>query len=443
MVLIGIDIGTTTISGVAVDQASGMVLQAFTIAHQADLPGDGLESKQDAERIVELAKRMLDTLLERFPDTASIGLTGQMHGIVYTDRAGKIVSPLYTWQDRRSGQLYRDGLTYAQFMRKNLGLPVYAGYGVATHFYHTDQNSVPENARYFSTIHACFGMQICQKTDPVLHITDSAGLGAEEPALLPISWQGAFPRVTEREELIGEYRGVPVAVGIGDNQASYLGAVRGQGVLVNVGTGSQVSLAACQASCGRDIEERPLDGQRRLFVGAALCGGKAYMVLERFFRRYALLLSGEETSQFNLMNRLAVDGAEMKSSLKVDTQFSGTRQNPGIRGSITGIGTDNLTPEALVYGTLAGIAEELHQLFLQIQIPESPEMLVGAGNGLRKNRTLCRLIAEKFGLLMRIPVHAEEAAYGAALFAMAAAGIAPDLETAQKLIQYQEAEDEF
>ena len=47
------------------------------------------------------ALRLLDQLLERYPQTASIGLTGQMHGIVYLDREGRCISPLYTWQDGR------------------------------------------------------------------------------------------------------------------------------------------------------------------------------------------------------------------------------------------------------------------------------------------------------------------------------------------------------
>ena len=30
----------------------------------------------------------------------SIGITGQMHGILYVDESGRGLSPLYTWQDR-------------------------------------------------------------------------------------------------------------------------------------------------------------------------------------------------------------------------------------------------------------------------------------------------------------------------------------------------------
>ena len=41
-------------------------------------------------------------------DIAVIGITGQMHGIVYTDCNGMAISPLYTWQDGRGNLPYGD-----------------------------------------------------------------------------------------------------------------------------------------------------------------------------------------------------------------------------------------------------------------------------------------------------------------------------------------------
>ena len=40
---------------------------------------------------------MLDDFLDEYPEVEKIGLTGQMHGIVYIDKEGTCVSPLYTW----------------------------------------------------------------------------------------------------------------------------------------------------------------------------------------------------------------------------------------------------------------------------------------------------------------------------------------------------------
>lgn len=63
--------------------------------------------------------------------------------------------------------------------------------------------------------------------------------------------------------------------------------------------------------------------------------------------------------------------------------------------------------------------------------------MIGSGNGLRKNPALQRLLSERFGMKLLIPVHREEAAFGAALTGMTAAGLAENIEQAQKLISYE------
>ena len=57
--------------------------------------------EQDVEKITQTALSVIETLFERYPDIHSIGVTGQMHGILYVDADGNAVSPLYTWQDAR------------------------------------------------------------------------------------------------------------------------------------------------------------------------------------------------------------------------------------------------------------------------------------------------------------------------------------------------------
>ena len=54
-----------------------------------------------------------------------------------------------------------------------------------------------------------------------------------------------------------------------------------------------------------------------------------------------------------------------------------------------------------------------------------------------KTRLLQTLFAERFGLPLSIPVHQEEAAYGAALTALVGAGAAANIAEAQRIIRYQ------
>ena len=62
--------------------------------------------------------------------------------------------------------------------------------------------------------------------------------------------------------------------------------------------------------------------------------------------------------------------------------------------------------------------------------------LVCSGNGIRKNYHLRALASKRFGTDVMIPVHMEEAAFGAALFGAICAGVFLDSNQAQSLISY-------
>lgn len=124
MKVIGIDIGTTTVSAVVLEpdgHGGQKLLTSRTIANGSFLKGADWERIQDAEKLTDKAKAVLDELLAAYPETEAIGLTGQMHGIVYTDREGRAVSPLYTWEDGRGDQREFDGETAASWIRKIVG----------------------------------------------------------------------------------------------------------------------------------------------------------------------------------------------------------------------------------------------------------------------------------------------------------------------------------
>ncbi len=78
----------------------------------------------------------------------------------------------------------------------------------------------------------------------------------------------------------------------------------------------------------------------------------------------------------------------------------------------------------------------MYNLYLPIR-KEGHKRLIGAGNGIRKGRPLKRILAQKFGMPVEIPLYQEEAAYGAALFALTCTGYFETVFHAQSLIKYQ------
>jgi sedoheptulokinase len=428
----GIDIGTTTISAVVVDSDSKQVIEAVTVPNGTFLKtGNNWEKIQDAGLIIQKSLSLLDRFLEKYEDITSIGLTGQMHGILYLDKEGRALSPLYTWQDTR-GMIPLDhaaGPTTIEFVKEKTGITVNAGYGLVTHLYNIKKKIVPEGAATICTIADYFGMILTRRKSPLMHISNAASLGfydsqkriflLKELECLGMD-TGILPAVTDEFTCIGRYRNVPVMAAIGDNQASFLGAVglRENIPLVNMGTGGQVSVLSSQWYEGNGIEARPITKDKYLLAGSSLCGGRAFAILEKFFRNYMSASGKEESPQYEVLLKLAQKGRiqYQHSAPKVVTAFHGTRENPSMRGSITGLDEENFTPEALVYGVLLGMAEELYSMYRTMAEVNNIKAvsIIGSGNGLRKNPVLQSIFEDIFMADLTMSPYEEEAACGAA-----------------------------
>ncbi len=451
MISLGIDIGTTSLSAIALDANDGTVLSASSIPNKsAAKTANAWERRQDPGVIFAAVSAMLDELLARYRPVVSIGLTGQMHGVLYLDKRGRAVSDLYTWQDGRGGLPYQQG-SYASYLSELASQPVSTGFGACTHAWFTYNHALPQDAATLCTIADYIALRLTSRTEPLLHASHAAGIGMFDRqrgefdrdmirrAGLDASF---FPKTCADFMVLGEYgQGVPVCTAIGDNQASFLGSVSAmaQSVLINIGTGAQISmLAGPDPNSGGSVERRPLSGSSSLLVGSALCGGKAYALLEEFLRSCLRLAGIERDSLYNDMNRAAAGGVPDGNPLIVSTRFAGTRSDPAERGAIGNIGMDNFDAVHLVQGTLRGIARELHGLYLQMKGEAGAEakQIIGSGNAIRRNQALVRALQEMFGLPVLLPAHQEEASYGAALAALVACGRLPDIALAKDWIKY-------
>ena len=426
MKVLGIDIGTTTISAVVMDMDTQKVEKAYTISNNSFLAaGHAWEKIQDSAVIITKAKNLVDSILEEYPEIERIGMTGQMHGIVYLDKEGNAISPLYTWQDRRCDEKCFDGKCISQIIEEKTGKTVPTGYGLATHIYNLKVGSVPQNAVQICTIMDYLGMVLTGEKRPLVHSSNAASLGfydAEAGGFVKEDLErlgvdiGILPTVTEYFTFLGEYRGRLVSVAIGDNQASFLGAVYDMenSVLVNIGTGGQISVLSDHCFMAENIEARPFVKGRYLLAGSSLCGGRAYATLEKFFKTYAQAMGVTETNHYAVMEKL-LETREETERLIVDTRFSGTRSESERRGKIEGISTENFTPAALIYGVLEGMAQELYDMY-QVIVAETDQRkvkMIASGNGIRKNVWLQRILSQKFHMSVQLTEYEEEAAVGA------------------------------
>src|SRR4051794_9885744 len=104
MSYLGLDIGTSAIKAVLVDEQEA-VLATSSVPLTIDRPHPlwSEQSPQDwwtgvSSAVAELARCAPDAWRE----TAAIGLSGQMHGSVLLDRAGAVLRPAILWNDGRA-----------------------------------------------------------------------------------------------------------------------------------------------------------------------------------------------------------------------------------------------------------------------------------------------------------------------------------------------------
>lgn len=452
MKAVGIDIGTTTICAVVIDGETGIMLESVTRANQCFILGkfQGAHLQNPGE-ILKICETLLEDIFSRYKDVCSVGVTGQMHGIVYLDRFGKAVSPLYTWQDRRGDQIYK-GETYASWISKKGGMPVSAGFGAVTHFYNSINGLVPPEAERFCTIPDYVVMRLAGESAPRVHGSMAASMGmfdSEIRRFEPVVIESLgmnfsfFPDITE-ERVIGTWRGAALCPALGDNQACFLGAVQGdRDALVNVGTGSQISVYSQESFCEADIECRPYIGESWILCGASLCGGYSYEIYKNFLCEILDQCGGSaEKDIYQVMNVMAEEVYNKNKhdceKLIIDTTFNGTRTNNRRTGRIENLTEANFSPGDFSLAILEGVCRELYEFY--IKMPEKVrriERVVVSGNGMRRNKVMQKVCRDMFKTDIRVPLYKEEASYGAALFSLLVEGRFKNRREIQQLLCYE------
>src|SRR5438552_539166 len=161
--LLGTDIGTTTLTALAVDGMTGDIAACVTAANDAEItsPADQARgySEWDARQMADIASRTLRATVEmlgsRRRDIAGLGITGQQHGGLLVDADLTPLSPLINWQDRRSQETMR-GTTDTYLRRaqelagsdapNRAGCRLHAGFMAVTLFWMRERGLLPQPA---------------------------------------------------------------------------------------------------------------------------------------------------------------------------------------------------------------------------------------------------------------------------------------------------------
>src|SRR5947209_16937724 len=100
--VVGIDVGTTGVKGLAVDPQDGTVIKRAEAEYKLATPKPGW-AEQDPEDWWRATETVLAELQQAGPP-AGIGLSGQMHGLVALDADNEVLRPAILWNDQRTAR---------------------------------------------------------------------------------------------------------------------------------------------------------------------------------------------------------------------------------------------------------------------------------------------------------------------------------------------------
>lgn len=120
MILLGYDLGTSSVKACLMDAATGKVLATDFYPHQEApikslQPGWAEQAPEDWwTRVVEATRSVLAMAKINPDDIKAIGISYQMHGLVMVDKAGKVIRDSIIWCDSR-------GVPYGEKASAELG----------------------------------------------------------------------------------------------------------------------------------------------------------------------------------------------------------------------------------------------------------------------------------------------------------------------------------
>ncbi len=478
--LIGLDIGTTSLSAVALDPATGRQLAHQMIANTAgSSPAPG-RAELDLPRLFDLTVHCLTELVAQadlLPSAIQgIGVTGQQHGVALMRPDAIPARPAITWQDLRVQQPLpgTDTPVLERFIATaggqeafgNTGCLPAAGFLGPSLYWLTLQNALPD-----PPVTACFipdaVVSFLTGAPPISEPTLAASSGIFDIRANRWEWtllerlrlpDRLFPPVGQAWDVVGGLRrelaekigltpGTAVTIALGDNQASFIGSAQdpARSLLLNVGTGGQISARTDKFHFIPGLENRPFPAGQYLLIGGGLFGGRSYAYLQRFFQQVGAQLLDADTpiDLYTRMTELATTAPAGSDGLHCEPFFTGSRVDPALRASFSGLSPDNFTPGHFARALLEGMADGFYAFFERMKpaVGTRP-LLVGAGNGVRRNRLLAQILARRFGMPLLIPTRTEEAAVGAAIAAAIGLGLFADSDTAAAaLLDYTQTVD--
>jgi xylulokinase len=468
--LLGIDLGTSSVKVLAVDLAGrvrGAGAAEYPILHPEPLhaeqdPAAWWDACVTAVRAALAAAAAGATPGAPTAAVAAIGLSGQMHGVVMLDRSANVLAPAVIWPDQRSRREVEEitALVGPARLYAITGSPLSTGFLAAT-------------VRWFQTQRPALWAQVHTLLLPKDYIrfrltgrfatdpSDAAGslllderqrtwsaelldlLAIDAARLPPVqpSASVAGGLTAAAAEALGLPAGIPVVTGAADTPCGLLGAgaVSSAGLLLSISTGGQLvqpvdevrvdPLGRIHTFC---TALDPAAGQAGWYqMGATLNAGMAL----RWLRDSVLSLEGPDAyAAMNAAAAASPPGAEGLLFLPYLVGERSPHMDPTARGAFFGLtlrhGRGDLVRAVLEGATFA--CYDAYGVLAELGVEAQSVILAGGG---ARSPLWRQIVADVFGLEVRPLLTGEQSALGAVLLAGGGAGLFDLVATARAWAQ--------
>ena len=434
--LIGLDVGTSSLKALAIDEHGALLAQAER-AYPLSTPRPGF-SEQDPELWWQAAQSVLEQLDGEHAD--GIGLSGQMHGLVALGGDGRPLRPAILWNDgraQRECELIEERVGLARLLALS-GNRALAGFTAPKLLWLAEHEpDVHARIRHVLLPKDYVRLRLCGEL--ATDVSDASGTLLFDVAAR--AWSGELahtlavdqdwlPPALESPALSGRTAaGVAVAAGAGDQAAGALGV----GVIDQQGPASVVLGTSGVVFAPRERYATTTDGSLHAFCHAVPGVWHLMGVMLSAAGSLGWLhgVLGEERDYDELLAAAAAwePGVE---GLLFAPYLAGERTpyaDPDARGAFTGLSLRH-DRGALVRAVLEGVAFGLRDcLDLVEAVGGAPASARVSGGGSRGALWL-QILAATLELPLERTLQDAGAAYGAALLGGIAAGVFADAHEA-------------
>lgn len=452
--MIGLDVGTSGVKGLLIDR-SGMVLKNATSEYSMSTPKP-LWCEQDPELWWRASCEVLKSLTAHANsagmEIVSLGLTGQMHGLVLLDERGEVLRPCIMWNDQRTSrecQEITEIIGYEQLLEIT-GNPVLPGF-TAPKILWVKKNEPEVNARichillpkdfirykisgeYYTDVSDASGTSLLNVTkrnwsNRILH---SLGIPHEWlPAVVESSETAG--RVTEiASELTGLSKNLPIAGGAGDQAAGAVGSGTVEAGVTSVVLGT--SGVVFSHSDNLKIEpEGKLHAFCHAVPGAWHLMGVTLSAAGSFKWYRELNADIEDYPDYEHLTREAEHVSPGSEGVFFLPYLLGERTpypDVNARGGFIGLNIRHKRAH-LTRSVLEGVTYSLNDCLALIRNMNIPVEEVRVTGGGARSTLWNQIMADVFNVKVVTLSASEGAPFGAALLGGVSAGIYPDILTA-------------